>query len=439
MKREPSSRDILRRSPITGGGYLIFGVDDRTRKPQGATEFDRSLFGEDAMSSIITRYLDPPFQCQTMWVTCEGSEYPVVVVPAHGARPVIARADGPHDDKDRPVGVQQGVIYIRAPGPRSIAIRAPEDWTALLERCLSHRADLLANIMHRVLDRPSDPTSDVTEMLRAACNSTAADFIDQIRGTAVPADIEESFRRRADNFVVLGYALVSNEGELLPIEDPYSFNDVVSSALHRYYVRSHLPFRHVRFAERAPQIRSGELLTREASYLEGMRLAAAPMVPGSSDYWRVYGDGIVTNAESYIEDNIAFRIGLAPDFLLMRECLAKLHALLAHARLAGQEMLAVNQIVLRMDWRDSLVGTFVGRPRSLVTGKKLAEDRIVKTITLSWPDLRESYFSALRRVAVTFFGIFDCPGYPDAAAWLTQELAHDELRQINERMNMFED
>ena len=46
--------------------------------------------------------------------------------------------------------------------------------------------------MHRVLDRPSDPTSDVTEMLRAACDSTAADFIDQIRGTAVPADIKKA-------------------------------------------------------------------------------------------------------------------------------------------------------------------------------------------------------------------------------------------------------
>ena len=168
----------------------------------------------------------------------------------------------------------------------------------------------------------------------------------------------------------------------------------------------------VRFAERAPQIRSGELLTREASYLEGMRLAAAPMVPGSSDYWRVYGDGIVTNAESYIEDNIAFRIGLAPDFLLMRECLAKLHALLAHARLAGQEMLAVNQIVLRMDWRGLAGRNLCWTPESLVTGKKLAEDRIVKTITLSWPDLQSPISQPCGALQLRFSAFSTAPAIP---------------------------
>lgn len=30
-----------------GGGSLVFGVDDTTRKPQGSTILDRTLFGED--------------------------------------------------------------------------------------------------------------------------------------------------------------------------------------------------------------------------------------------------------------------------------------------------------------------------------------------------------------------------------------------------------
>jgi predicted HTH transcriptional regulator len=138
-----------------GGGYLIFGVDDATRKAQGHTTLDRALFGEHAISGIVKRYLDPPFQCQTAWTICDGVEYPVVIVPTHGARPIIAETDGPHDGKGRPIGVRQGEIYVRAPGPESVAIRSPEDWTALLERCLAHRADLLANIMHRAIGRPS--------------------------------------------------------------------------------------------------------------------------------------------------------------------------------------------------------------------------------------------------------------------------------------------
>src|ERR1700693_5096425 len=82
-----------------GGGYLIFGVDDKTKVPEGATTLEPKLFGEDAISSIIKRYLDPRFQCRVEWAESGGVSYPVVIVPAHGARPVIAVAGGPPDQK----------------------------------------------------------------------------------------------------------------------------------------------------------------------------------------------------------------------------------------------------------------------------------------------------------------------------------------------------
>src|SRR5689334_2441258 len=47
-----------------GGGYLIFGVNDKTKEPEGATALDPQLFGEDALSAIVKRYLDPRFQCR---------------------------------------------------------------------------------------------------------------------------------------------------------------------------------------------------------------------------------------------------------------------------------------------------------------------------------------------------------------------------------------
>lgn len=45
-----------------GGGYLIFGVDDKTRKPLGASEFDVALFGQDAISSIVKSILNREFR-----------------------------------------------------------------------------------------------------------------------------------------------------------------------------------------------------------------------------------------------------------------------------------------------------------------------------------------------------------------------------------------
>jgi len=111
---------------------------------------------------------DPPFQCQVAWASHEGVEYPVVIVPSHGGWPVIAKADGPQDNNGRPVGIRQGEIYVRATGPESVAIKTPEDWTALLERCVSHRADLLANIMQRAINRPAKPVLHVLDILAAA-------------------------------------------------------------------------------------------------------------------------------------------------------------------------------------------------------------------------------------------------------------------------------
>ena len=91
-----------------GGGYLIFGVDDKTKEPEGATALDPKLFGEDAISAIVKRYLDPRFQCRIEWTEFGGVSYPVVIVPGHGSRPVIAIADGPQIRKANPSAFVQG-------------------------------------------------------------------------------------------------------------------------------------------------------------------------------------------------------------------------------------------------------------------------------------------------------------------------------------------
>src|SRR5579872_3879897 len=65
-----------------GGGYLIFGVDDQTRKPLGATEFDLALFSQDAVAGIVKKYLDPRVQILVEQVVHEGVTYPIVVVPS---------------------------------------------------------------------------------------------------------------------------------------------------------------------------------------------------------------------------------------------------------------------------------------------------------------------------------------------------------------------
>jgi hypothetical protein len=102
--------------------------------------------------------------------------------------------------------------------------------------------------------------------------------------------------------------------------------------------------------ERAPQIRTASLLGMEQSYLEGMRLEHTGLLTGAFDYWRIYDCGIAITAESYHEDYATLRQG-GPPHLSPLQILVKLHSLLAHARLLGQESPGVQQVIVRMDWR----------------------------------------------------------------------------------------
>jgi hypothetical protein len=276
-------------------------------------------------------------------------------------------------------------------------------------------------------------------MLTAASDATADDFVSQVAATQIPPEDEIWFRAKSQNFAVNGYALLGNDGDLLAIEHPSTLNGQVGTALRAYFERSNMPFRHVRTAERAPQFRTAKLLDREVGYLEGMRLPAMPVVSGSEDYWRIYEQGIVTIAESYREDHIAFRTGSRLRFLLVSESLAKIHALLAHARLIGEQVTAVNQIVVRMDWR-GLHGRALCWDRDTVVfgGKRLADDRFARTFTLAWSELRSSYFAALRRTMLSFFSMFDFPGQPNTDTWLTQTLAQEELTKIGQGMRLFD-
>jgi hypothetical protein len=117
----------------------------------------------------------------------------------------------------------------------------------------------------------------------------------------------------------------------------------------------------------------------------------------------------------------------------------KLHSLLAHARLLGQEIPGVHQIVARMDWRGLAGRTLMWDEVHVVSPVKFADDRFAKAITLSWADLRDDYFLALRRVALPVFNLFANPGWLEPDAWLTPELVAREFAKLQVAgMRLFE-
>jgi hypothetical protein len=417
---------------------------DKSRRPQGPSPVDLADFSEDAIAGIVKRYLDPPFQCQVRRIQHEGTEYPVVIVPPHGTRPVIAKADGPQDAKNRVIGVRQGVIYIRDVGPASVPILRPDAWTALLERCLAQRADLLASIMRQAINRPAKASPRVVDLLKAACAATEADFKAQSKlliKEVTDACDKAAITAMVDNHVVLGYALVGSDGEPLQVDDPWRLNTRVNVAMRQHAYRADewamfLPLTHT---ARAPRMQAGKLLGEDHTYLEGMRLETMSVVHYPMDYWRIYDQGLFCVVESYREDHDPKR-GLSKDkYLVVVRCLIKLHSVLAHARLVGQEQPALAQIIFHMDWHGL-------RDRSLIlheigddfTARKASTDRFFKTIVLTWPELRDDYFGALKRVSAPFFELFATRNGFEPDKWLTRERIEELFAEYGRNMRLFE-
>jgi hypothetical protein len=417
-----------------GGGYLIFGVDDKTKVPQGATSLDPKLFGEDAISSIVKRYLDPRFQCRVEWAKSDGVSYPVVIVPGHGARPVIAIADGPSDQKGRPIGIREGSLYIRSAGPESIAIRRPDDWTSVLERCLRHRADILANIMRQAIGSSSNPSRASNELLKAACLATADSFATQIR--EVEPEIAQKDRPRvremADNFAVLGYALVGEDGELLRLENIRELNTRADVGMHQHAYMGWSSFLPLRVPERAPQLRSEPLFGEDRSYLEGMRIANSAVLPSTFDYWRMYEDGVCCFAEGYRDDFQG-----RTDQLGVALCLIKLHSILAHARLVGQELPAIAKVIVYMDWRGLQGRCLMLDQHFAVSAVRIAADRFTRTIALDWAEVRDEYFEAFRKISFPFLDLVPMSGQFDRSTFLTRENVEQIFAAYHPKMRLF--
>lgn len=146
-----------------GGGYLIFGVcDDGT--PAANHPGDLAPFSRDQIAGIIDRFLSPAFQCEVFIAapTAGGDRCVAIRVPSHGTVPICAKANGPDDGRGRLQGIRKGEYYIRVPGPKSIAIETPEQWRALIHRCVLNERQSLLESFARLL-RPVEQSTQPVE------------------------------------------------------------------------------------------------------------------------------------------------------------------------------------------------------------------------------------------------------------------------------------
>lgn len=362
-------------------------------------------------------------------------DYPVVIVPSHGARPVISISDGPHVD-GKPKGINAGTVYIRSAGPESVAIRNVDDWYNLLDRCLSFRTDMLSRLFRQSIDRTSRPALPVQDMLKEVMDDASADFVrqtDLLMANIADKDAEhrEAAARGKSAHAVIGYALIDDAGTPLPFQRLRHLAEQADVFMGQYASYGWQSFLVLHPEERAPQIRPAVVGGKETQYLEGMRLEHTGLIAGSYDYWRMYEDGFAVSVESYVEDAARAQPRSGTPYILVNWALVRLHSILAHARYLGALLGPPNQLVVRMTWK-GLEGRRLQRSQDRFMSPGLfTGDRFTKTITVPWTDLRDDHFGALKRLALPFFDIFPNAGWGDPESWLTKELVDQQFREID--------
>ena len=188
-----------------GGGHVVLGMAEvggtpaSVPRPDGVPEPT-----QDAVNAAVRRYASPEFHCQAYTVPhpATGVMHLVVAVPGGLTEPVMSR-------RDCPGVLLQNKCYMRKPGPRSEEASTPEEWRALLGRCLrAGREDMLDAIRAIVTGQvePSPASPDAGTLLAAFCRQARERWATLVAD--LPPDEPARFPRGSFE---LGFRLVGAE------------------------------------------------------------------------------------------------------------------------------------------------------------------------------------------------------------------------------------
>jgi hypothetical protein len=139
-----------------GGGAVLMGYaeqEDGSFVPAEPRPADLARYTSDLVNEISRAYLNPPVHCDVRHIAhpVSGLSFPVINVPGSHSITIMARRGGPQGQST----LQAGRTYIRRVGPSSEEPQSPEEWRALLERCIrAGREELVDRIRLIVAGEP---------------------------------------------------------------------------------------------------------------------------------------------------------------------------------------------------------------------------------------------------------------------------------------------
>lgn len=337
-----------------GGGFIVFGFDEDTLMPDDTDPFRTNCTAEK-VASIVQTYLDPPVGCEvTAPLATTGVVHPVIRVASHGTTPVCIRQDGPVVDDEKLV--ERAAYYIRKQGPASFGraigvprpqssrIETPQDWSALIRRCVCRDRDNLLGMLEAAIEGRA-ATPDTTQRLLAWHRAARAAFL-----TLVPrSPMAESLVRR---HYALSYAFDLIRPETLEhAQFPERLRHTVFEVQTRFRSGWNMfdpPYRRAVQARFMNDPATGD---DEADFLETAWLRARNP-DETADFWRVSPRGLATIIRAYAEDSPrtdthSIRPGtyLSPDVLAQ-----EIAELVCHAGALARLFSGVRRVVFRCEW-----------------------------------------------------------------------------------------
>ncbi len=289
-----------------GGGYILFGFQD----DGVSTELDAEAvanISRDSISSIVSKYLEPSFQCDVLPVVSAetGYTHPVVRIPPHGSIPTISKKNGPHDNSERPQGIRKGLCYIRVPGPKSVAIESPDQWHRLIRRCVLAERDVLRSEISAILGS-SDVNQREPRTVTATTNSEIErwhtdsrvqylEFLGQC-DQEWPVDISENYYQ---------FSYIIHETGGLSLHNLEGFREALrtaNEAVKDVVWTGWSMFHQFTRPEIAPYVNVYKTDTKEIELYETNHLGKLQFDTTVPDFWRVGLDGRATIVRPYRED-----------------------------------------------------------------------------------------------------------------------------------------
>lgn len=393
-----------------GGGYVVIGFQRGGTGMEAAAgrPADLSGYTTDAVNAVVARFAEPVFHCDVRVVARQGGAdtHPVIVVPGGHRAPIRAKRNGPNNQ-----GIQNGVYYIRRPGPQSEAPQSGQEWDMLLQRCLRNaRDDLLDSIRGVLAGTGGTPPEPTVEQRLGEWFAAAQTRWRELRDT-LPADHPS---RMPMGHYAVGYNILGVPQRLE--------GAALLTALRRGEVR-HTGWPPFWVPDRdgiRPYPHNGNVecwLGRDDEHND--------RTPAHSDFWVAAPDGKLFLQRGYQEDSREIPRYQAGTWFDLTLPIWRMGEVMLHAASMAQQFNAADaDIAYRAEWAGLRGRALVGREdRLLWIGRNHVchQDQFQTTLVVSAAQIRDALPEVLHRLLTPLYAVFDFFELP--LGLVTEELA----------------